>query len=113
MKSWIFYLFIFLSLNTFSSEEKLTIQLWHQMIYSHREVLKTIVDDFEKENPNIKVNITYRETEELRSAFQSSAMAGSGPELIYGPSDQVGPFATMGLIRPLDEELDENFLKQY
>ncbi len=82
---------------------KTTIQLWHQMIYSHREVLRDLVRDFEKENPDISVSVTYRETEELRSAFQSSAMGGSGPELIYGPSDQVGPFATMKLIRPVDE----------
>lgn len=95
------------------AQEVTTIQLWHQMIYSHREVLKTLVQDFEKNHPDIKVNVTYRETEELRSAFQSSAMAGSGPELIYGPSDQVGPFATMGLIRPLEGELSKETLDFY
>lgn len=106
-------LLMLISFSALSDTQKVTIQLWHQMIYSHREVLKTIVDDFEKANPEIKVNVTYRETEELRSAFQSSAMAGSGPELIYGPSDQVGPFATMGLIRPLENELEKELLNQY
>lgn len=113
MKYYFAVFVILLSLNVFSGEEKVTIQLWHQMIYSHREVLKTLVEDFEQKNPEVKVNVTYRETEELRSAFQSSAMAGSGPELIYGPSDQVGPFATMGLIRPLDTEIEESFLNEF
>lgn len=73
------------------------------MMYSQREVLKELVDAYEKNNPNIKVQVTYRETEELRSAYQSAAMGGSGPEIIYGPSDQVGPLATMGIIRPLED----------
>ncbi len=96
-----------------SVHAKVKVQLWHQMIYSHREVLKEIVDDFQNENPQIEVQITYRETEELRSAFQSSSMAGSGPEIIYGPSDQVGPFATMNLIAPLDEILSESEKKEF
>ncbi len=98
------FVFLCVSMIIFSNNAmaNTTIQLWHQMIYSHREVLKKVVDDFEAKHPTIKVQVTYRETEELRSAFQSSSMGGSGPELIYGPSDQVGPFATMNLIRPLD-----------
>lgn len=89
------------------------IQIWHQMIYSHREVLAQALALFEKENPEIKVRATYRETEELRSAFQSAAMGGSGPHLIYGPSDQVGPFAAMGLISPLEDYLPESFWSQF
>lgn len=83
------------------------------MIYSHREVLKDVVHEFEKENPNIQVHVIYRETEELRSSFQSSAMGGSGPELIFGPSDQVGPFATMGLIRNLNDSFSKDELEEF
>lgn len=89
------------------------IQLWHQMIYSHREVLKDVVKDFENKNPDVSVEVIYRETEELRSAFQSSAMGGSGPEIIFGPSDQVGPFATMGLIQNLDQYFSESELSEF
>lgn len=85
------------------------IHLWHQMIYSYREVLREAADAFEKQHPGVRVVLTYRETEELRSSFQAAALGGSGPELIYGPSDQVGPLATMGLITPLPEEGLEDF----
>ena len=37
-------------------------------------------------------------------------MGGSGPELIYGPSDQVGPFSAMDIIQPLDSLLSGNTL---
>jgi arabinogalactan oligomer/maltooligosaccharide transport system permease protein len=37
----------------------------------------------------------------------NSALGGSGPELVHGPSDQIGPFATMQIIRPLEDIFSE------
>lgn len=108
-----FLIFVLALLLVSSASASTQIQLWHQMIYSHREVLKDVVKKFEEANPEIKVHVIYRETEELRSAFQSSAMAGSGPELIFGPSDQVGPFATMGLIRDLNSVYNESEKEEF
>ena len=85
------------------------INIWHQMHYENRKVLREVCDKYEEKNPDIKINLTYRETEELRSNFQSASMGGSGPELIYGPSDQVGPFAIMGIIHPLDTLFERSF----
>ena len=85
------------------------INIWHQMLYENRQVLREVCDDYEKIHPNIKINLTYRETEELRSSYQAAAMGGSGPELIYGPSDQVGPFSVMGIITPLDELFSSSY----
>lgn len=104
------FIFIFLFLILFFNSwlvkaEPIRIQIWHQMIYGHRQVLSQALRQFEKENPEYVVQETYRETEELRSSFQAAAMGGSGPELIFGPSDQIGPFAAMNIIRPLDNIL--------
>lgn len=106
------FVFIFFLFVQSSFAEEIRINLWHPMLYANREVLREVCDEYEKQNPNIKIQLTYRETEELRSNYQSSAMGGSGPELIYGPSDQVGPFASMGIIRPLQELLSKDFLEQ-
>ncbi len=43
----------------------------------------------------------YKETEELRSGFQAAALAGGGPELIYGPSDVLGTLQTMGVVQDM------------
>jgi len=91
----------------------LTINIWHQMLYENRKVLREVCDKYEKNNPNIKINLTYRETEELRSSYQAAAMGGSGPELIYGPSDQVGPFSVMKIIRPLDDLFPKSYFDQF
>jgi arabinogalactan oligomer / maltooligosaccharide transport system permease protein len=101
-------LFLFLFSATAEAAEQ-RLHLWHQMIYSQREVLRERLNEFEKLHPGLKVISTYRETEELRSSFQAAALGGSGPELIYGPSDQVGPLATMELIAPLEDQGLEDF----
>ncbi|QDK36758.1 extracellular solute-binding protein [Bdellovibrio sp. NC01] len=111
MRSLFFLLSLLFAVSVQAKE--IRVHIWHQMIYAHRQVLAEALEKFEKENPGVKVQATYRETEELRSSYQSAAMGGSGPELVYGPSDQIGPFATMGIIRPLDEILGADFFTQF
>lgn len=79
------------------------VRLWHQLIYAHREVQAKLIQEFERQNPDIKIESIYRETEALRSGFQSAALVGGGPEIVQGPSDQVGPLSVMGLLAPMDE----------
>ena len=50
---------------------------------------------------SIRVRGLYKETEELRSGFQAAALAGEGPELVYGPSDVLDTFHTMGLLQDM------------
>ena len=99
-----------------STSSVIHLQLWHQMQPEDRAVLTKVVDQYDEQHPSVEIELIYKETEELRSSFQSAALAGLGPDLIYGPSDQVGPFATMQFVRPLEQtvpaerlaELDSN-----
>ncbi|HJN64978.1 MAG TPA: extracellular solute-binding protein [Pirellulales bacterium] len=83
------------------SSRQTQVTLWHQMTVGERELLEDQVRNFEKEHPEIRVKTLYKETEELRSGFQAAALAGTGPELVYGPSDSLGAFATMGIVRDM------------
>lgn len=106
--------YLILSAIVFSSiYSKTDINIWHQMLYENRKVLREVCDDYEKQNPDIRINLIYRETEELRSSFQAASMGGSGPELIYGPSDQVGPFSVMEIIQPLDRLFPQDYFNQF
>ncbi len=87
--------------------------MWHQMWVPERPVLAEAVAEFERAHPDIRVTVLYRETEELRSGFQNSAIAGGGPELVYGPADAVAPFAAMGIIAPLDDLLPASFVASH
>jgi maltose-binding protein MalE len=88
------------------------IQLWHQMQPEDRAVLMQVIAEYDSAHANVEVEVIYKETEDLRSSFQTAALAGLGPDLIYGPSDQVGPFATMQFVEPLDRLVDANLLKK-
>lgn len=82
------------------------LQLWNQMLPEDRALLVEMVKAYETSHPQVRVEVIYKETEDLRSSFQTASLAGLGPDLIFGPSDQVGPFATMGFIRPLEDVFD-------
>lgn len=82
-------------------DERLPITVWHQLRPAERRLLVEEAKRFEELHPGTSVRVLYKETEELRSGFQAAALAGTGPELVYGPSDVLDTFQTMGLLRDL------------
>ncbi|MGW5239340.1 ABC transporter substrate-binding protein [Monashia sp. NPDC004114] len=45
--------------------------------------LKQTISDFEKKNPDIKVNVTYKAVDPLKDALRTSAGTSAGPDLYY------------------------------
>ena len=89
------------------------IVIWHQMRVDERLVLEGQMKRYMDAHPGITVEAIYKETEELRSGYIVAAIAGQGPDLVYGPSDQVGPFHVMSIIRPLEGILDSAYLSKF
>lgn len=104
------------------------IVIWNQMRPTGREILDELLDEFEAEynrqlgeegyfangkNDSIRVSEIYYETEELRSNYQISALGGSGPDVIFGPSDAIGPFHVMEVIKPLEDLFSEAYLNNF
>jgi len=89
---------------------KIRITIWHQMRVDERLILEKQLKRFMVLHPEVLAEQLYKETEELRSGFIVAAIAGQGPELVYGPSDQVGPFQVMDIIMPLDDLFDRQYL---
>src|SRR5206468_8754029 len=88
------------------SEEKDTrthILVWHQKIAGERDLFNEQVARFNAQHPDVVVDTLYKENEELRNLFVIAAVAGQGPDLIYGPSDNVGVMVTTQTIMPLDK----------
>ena len=48
---------------------KSKINIWHQMHYENRKVLREICDEYEHQNSNLQINLTYRETENSAQIF--------------------------------------------
>ena len=92
---------------------RIRITMWHQDRIDVRLILQRQLERFMQLHPEVRVEQLFKETEELRSGFIIAALAGQGPEIVYGPSDQVGPFEIMQIILPLENIFDKEWLAQY
>ncbi|MEW6510575.1 MAG: extracellular solute-binding protein [Bacteroidota bacterium] len=92
---------------------KIRITIWHQDRIDVRLVLERQLARFMTLHPEVRVEQLFKETEQLRSGFIIAALAGQGPEIVYGPSDQIGPFEKMGIILPLDTLLERDWIERY
>lgn len=63
-------------------------------------VLKTRAKTFGEAN-NLRISVIKVPFQELKIKYQVAAPAGQGPDLITGPQDWIGAFATAELIMPL------------
>lgn len=93
--------------------ERIRITIWHQDRIDVRVILQRQIERFMQLHPEVRVEQLFKETEELRSGFIIAALAGQGPEIVYGPSDQVGPFETMNIILPLEGLFEKEWLDTY
>jgi maltose-binding protein MalE len=89
------------------------IVIWHQKTGAERGFFEEAVAEYNRRNPEERLIALYREGEEMRNAFIIAAVAGQGPDLVFGPSDNVALFAGTKVIRPWDEVVDAEFLRAF
>jgi maltose-binding protein MalE len=89
------------------------IVIWHQMRPDEQSILHRQLDRYMQAHPGIVVVELFKETETLRSGFVVAAIAGQGPDLVYGPSDPVGIYVTTKTILPLELLLGEKYLNEF
>lgn len=94
-------------------DDSATLTLWEMMDPPERELLATQITTFEAEHPGIAVEVTHFGVEDVRSQFLTAVIGGGGPDIVYGPSDQVGPFSAARSILPMDDLFGEDFLARF
>jgi ABC-type glycerol-3-phosphate transport system substrate-binding protein len=87
--------------------------IWHQKTGAERAFFEEIVAEYNRANPGETVKAVYREGEELRNSFIIAAVAGQGPDLVFGPADNVAVFAGTKAIRPWSDLFGENFFDDF
>jgi len=101
--------------------------IWTQMRPAGREILGDLLKEFEVKynaelgsrgyftqgKDSVRITQIYYETEELRSNYQIAALGGSGPDIIFGPSDVIGPFHVMGVIKPMEDLFPSDYLSHF
>src|SRR4029079_7683509 len=94
-------------------DSRTVVTIWHQSRPAEYELLKEEIARFEASHPDVRVRALYKETEELRSGFQAAALAGGGPELIFGPSGVPGTFQAMGVVKDMSPWFPEDSQKDF
>lgn len=95
------------------AKEPIELNLWEQIDPKNQELLDKFIAEYTDQNPHVKVTRTHYETEELRTNFQTAALAGQGPDLLYGPDDNVGIFLVSDLIQPVTNVVSQEFLNGF
>jgi maltose-binding protein MalE len=92
---------------------KQKIVIWEQMDPEERKRFEANLAAYQAQDTTVVIQHLPYETEQLRTQFQTAAAAGGGPQLVFGPSDQVGPLSLLGLIRPLETTLPAGFFDRF
>jgi maltose-binding protein MalE len=90
--------------------EPVVVRIWHQKDAAERAFLEEWVAAYNAGQDSVRVEVLYKETEELRNHYVFAAMGGKGPDLVYGPADNIGTLGVTETVLPLDGLLPETFL---
>lgn len=89
------------------------IVVWVQMDPDEKARFEKNLEAFRAAHPDETIDVLTFDTENLRQQFQTQAAAGAGPDLLFGPSDQVGPLSLVRLLRPLETTLPAGTFGQF
>ncbi|HEX8299749.1 MAG TPA: extracellular solute-binding protein [Rubricoccaceae bacterium] len=90
--------------------EPTVVRIWHQKDAAERDFLEQWVGQYNGRQDSIEVVLLYKETEELRNQYLFAAIGGKGPDLFYGPADNIGTLSITETARPLEGVLPTRFL---
>jgi len=70
---------------------------------------KSLVEEFMKANPNIKIELVKKtDVEVLREDFLTASLAGAAPDILWTVSDHAGPFVAADIVEAIDNLFDLN-----
>jgi maltose-binding protein MalE len=94
-------------------DTRTALTLWHTKSGQERKLLESALAEYQQAHPGVRVEALNRDPEELRNLYVIAAVAGQGPDLVYGAADNVGVFVTTQTIQPLDAALPPEFTARF
>ncbi|MCD4693241.1 MAG: hypothetical protein K8R79_10025 [Calditrichales bacterium] len=91
-----------------SNKEKIII--WSSLRPLERNLLDTLLHKFSTGYPQYDFGQLFYAPEEARTNFIISSLAGKGPALLHGASDNIGPFVELDVIQPMEALFDSSYL---
>ena len=112
-KHIISFLIIIISFFFACGEKTNKIMIWSSLRPVEQDILDSLLQDFGQDHPDYDFTQLFYSTEEARINFIIAALAGKGPDLLHGASDNVGPLVDLELIHPLETLFEEDYLSSF
>jgi multiple sugar transport system substrate-binding protein len=81
----------------------MTIEFWGGWTGPDGDIMQSLVDQWNSENPDIQVNLTVQQWSPLFDAFIVSASAKESPDILAMHPQEMPQFVELGLLNPLDD----------
>lgn len=94
-----------------TSSKKVTLSYWG--LWEDTNVIQPLIDDFEKKNPNIKVNYSRQDVKQYRERLLTRIENGSGPDVFKFHNTWVPVLSNVILPLPTDVISKEEFNQYY
>jgi len=89
-----------------AADGKVTLQMVESLTNPARtELIRGLLDQFEKDNPDIKVNLVSPPTEQADQKIQQMLQSGKGVDVLEVRDITVGPFSNNGWLRDLTDDV--------
>lgn len=83
-----------------------TVRFWHTFNAEETQTVESLVRDFERENPGVRVEVTVLPFGAARNRLRNALRGDDGPDLARAEIAWVPELATEGLVTPLQSDVD-------
>jgi arabinogalactan oligomer/maltooligosaccharide transport system substrate-binding protein len=90
-----------------------TLTYWYTEGTSETPVILQLIQQFEQQNPNIKINAEYKPFGQTQAAFATAAQAGKAPDILRSDVGWVTQFASLRYLLPIDSYVSQSDLSDY
>jgi len=90
-----------------------TLTYWYTEGTSETPVIQQLIQQFEQQNPNIKITAEYKPFGQTQAAFSTAAQAGKAPDILRSDVGWVTQFASLRYLLPIDQYVSQSDLSDY
>lgn len=94
--------------NTTTLNRSGTITIWHGYEGTYLDAKKAIYDAYTKQYPGVTINLVHKP--KLTDAVTTAIPAGQGPDIVAWVDDQIGKWAKIGAIKPMDQWVTTDYM---
>ncbi|NGP45166.1 extracellular solute-binding protein [Bacillaceae bacterium SIJ1] len=98
--------------NSNEESDKVTLELWNN-VAAGRSYFPILIEEFEKENPNIEIELNNLNVESSEAEYQAAISDESLPDIFSTDALTINEFVNLDLVRELDELFPADVRDEY